>query len=248
MSILGGHFGIQLLNYASSRITPYPDVAPAYAGRSKLEALFGPAIWDDFRGRTVIDFGCGVGDEAIEIAQRGAAHVIGLDRKPLWIETAQQKAAAAGMSGRCTFVTDWNEPADVILSLDCFEHFADPEGILRRMCELLRPGGRIRVTFGPPWYHPLGGHIYSVFPFAHLIFTEDALVRWRAQFKNDGATTIVGSGLNKMTVGRFVAMVERSPLRFEDFEAVPIRRLRPFANRLTREFTTAIVRCTLVRR
>ncbi len=53
------------------------------------------------------------------------------------------------------------------------------------------------------------------------------------------------SGLNKMTIKRFIALVEASPLRFASFELLPIRPLRWIANRVTREFTTAAVRCVL---
>ena len=42
----------------------------------------------------------------------------------------------------------------------------------------LAPGAKVIATFGPTWYHPLGGHLFSVFPWAHLIFTERALLRW----------------------------------------------------------------------
>ncbi len=51
-----------------------------------------------------------------------------------------------------------------------------------------------------------------------------------------------------MTIRRFAKIVAASPLEFAEFEAVPIRRLRWIANRFTREFTTAIIRCRLVPR
>jgi hypothetical protein len=106
------------------------------------------------------------------------------------------------------------------------------------------------VSFGPTWLHPLGGHLFSVFPWAHLIFSEKALIRWRSTFKTDGATRFseVAGGLNQMTIAKFEDLVANSPLQFAGFELVPIKKLRPFHNRLTREFTTAIVRCRLVKR
>jgi hypothetical protein len=113
------------------------------------------------------------------------------------------------------------------------------------MRRLLNPGGRVLVSFGPPWRHPLGGHVYSIFPFSHLVFPDAALVRWRSSFKTDGARTILESGLNKMTVSRFERLIAESPFRAENLEVVPIRKLRPIANRLRREFTTSVVRCHL---
>ena len=135
----------------------------------------------------------------------------------------------------------------MIVSLDSFEHFDKPDEILRVMASFLRPRGRVVASFGPTWYHPLGGHSFSVFPWSHLIFTEQALIRWRAERKSDGATRFseVEGGLNQMTISRFERVVADSPFQIVKLEAVPIRRLRPIANTLTREFTSAIVRCTL---
>jgi hypothetical protein len=101
-----------------------------------------------------------------------------------------------------------------------------------------------------PGFHPLGGHLFSVFPWAHLLFREEALIRWRSTFKTDGATRFgeVAGGLNQMTIKKFEGIVEESPFRFVSFESIPIKRLRRFHNRLTREFTTAAVRCRLVKR
>jgi SAM-dependent methyltransferase len=234
MSVIGGALGVALLKLASRN--------------GAVEVLLGGRIWEATRGQEVLDFGCGPGQEAVEIAERGAKHVIGVDLRQKWLELGAEHAAARGVNDRCTFAREWHEPVDQIVSLDSFEHFADPAAILAHMRRLLKPGGRVLAAFGPTWYHPLGGHIYSVFPFSHLVFSERALVRWRSLHKSDGATTIAESGLNKMTIRRFIALVEASPLRFARFELLPIRPLRWIANRLTREFTTAAVRCELVAR
>jgi SAM-dependent methyltransferase len=249
MGVIGGALGVALLKLANRNgAAERSEVATAYIGRSKLEVLLGAHVWDTTRGKEVLDFGCGHGHEAVEIAERGARRVVGIDLREQWLEVSTAHAAARGVADRCTFAREWHEPVDQIVSLDSFEHFDDPAAILAHMRRLLRPGGRVLAAFGPTWYHPLGGHIYSVFPFSHLLFSERALVRWRSLLKSDGATSIADSGLNKMTIRRFIALVEASPLRFARFELLPIRPLRWIANRLTREFTTAAVRCELVPR
>ncbi|HEY7291501.1 MAG TPA: class I SAM-dependent methyltransferase [Vicinamibacterales bacterium] len=233
---------------ARLKICELPDEAPVYNGRSKLEVLMGTGIWEELAGRTVLDFGCGPGVEAVEIAEHGAAHVVGLDIRDEWLDLARARAEAVGVSSRCTFTRDWFQPVDTIVCVDSFEHFKDPVGVLSTMYRLLQKGGQVIVSFGPPWKHPLGGHVYSIFPYSHLVFPDVALVRWRQTFKSDGAQTVLQSGLNKMTVARFEKIVSDSPFRFDRLEVVPIRPLRRFANRLTREFTTSIVRCRLVAR
>jgi len=249
MHLIGGALGMALLNWASRNgAVQRCDIATAYIGRSKLEVLLGAGIWDEVRGKEVLDFGCGPGAEVVEMAEHGASRVIGIDLRQHWLDLGVEHATNRGVADRCTFAPEWRDPIDVIISLDSFEHFSDPAGVLAHMHRLLRPGGKVLAAFGPTWYHPLGGHIYSVFPFAHLLFSEAALVQWRALHKTDGAKTIEESGLNKMTIRHFIRLVEASPLRFASFELLPIRPLRWIANRLTREFTTAAVRCVLVPR
>jgi len=248
MRLIGGGLGYHVLK----RLCPagesgYND-GSAYFGKSKLEVLLGPTLWDAIRGRAVIDFGCGAGHEAVELAQRGAARVIGLDTYAPILDEARANAARAGVANRCVFADTTSERADVIVALDSFEHFQDLAGILVKMRELVRPDGSVLASFGPTWYHPLGGHVFSVFPWAHFVFTERAFIRWLHDFNPDGHTSFASVGLNRLTIARFERLVAESPWRFASLEVVPIRRLRRLHNRLTREFTTSIVRCQLVPR
>ena len=249
--VIGGSLGYRLLR----AISPGGSTArcaeeTAYLNKSKVEALFGGEVWRDLVDKTVIDFGCGKGEEAVEIAMRGARRVIGVDIRSDLLEIAHASAERAGVSDCCTFTEVPSERADVIVSLDAFEHYENPAETLRVMESILKPGGCILVSFGPPWFHPFGGHLFSVFAWAHLIFTEKALIRWRSDFKTDGATRFseVEGGLNGMTVRRFEKLIKASPFQFEKFEAVPIRAVRRLHNRFTRELFTSVVRSKLVRK
>ena len=249
MGAVGGELGYRLL----TRLCPTGETGymtgEAYRNKSKLITMLGPTLPDRVRDKVVIDFGCGPGAEAIELAQLGARRVMGVDIRPKWLTMAREAAEEAGVADRCVFGTTPLEPADVIISLDSFEHFDDPATILCLMASYLKPEGEALVSFGPPWYHPLGGHIFSVFRWAHLVFTENALLRWRKDsHPQQTARRITECGLNKMTVARFQRLVEQSPLRFASFEARPIAKLRRLANPLTREFVTSVVICRLVLR
>ncbi len=221
-----------------------------YEGKSKLAVLMGEEFFAKIAGKTVIDFGCGEGADAVEMARSGAKRVVGIDIREDVLQAARQRAVSAGVQDSCLFAVSTSELADIVVSVDAFEHFGDPAEILRIMNTLMKPTGEVLVSFGPTWYHPLGGHLFSVFPWAHLIFSEKALIRWRSTFKTDGATRFgeVAGGLNQMTIEKFEALVAGSPLKFASLELLPIRKLRRFHNRFTREFTTAIVRCRLVKR
>lgn len=247
MGIVGGTIGYKLLRYCA-RVSPGNLVTTAYEGRSKMEQLFGPDIWKELTNKTVIDFGCATGAESVEIAQHTNATITGLDIREDALAKARKRAEDAGVADRIKFATTTGEKADVIISLDAFEHFADPLAMLRLMRGLVKDDGCVIACFGPTWYHPLGGHGFSVFPFAHLLFTENAMMRWyRETFASDARKySEVRGGLNQLTIKGFEKLIQKSDFRFERLEAVPIKKLRPIANRLTREVTTSVVRCKLV--
>jgi SAM-dependent methyltransferase len=253
MGIVGGALAGRLL----TRLSPTGEgglaqgVPKAYQDKNKLEVLLGPSIWDHIRDKVVVDFGCGPGLESVDLAEHGARQVIGLDLEQRWLEQARERARQHGVDHMCTFAPTWDgtTKADIILSLDAFEHFDDPAEILKTFHAILKPDGSVLASFGPLWYHPYGGHLYSIFPYAHFVFTEKALVAWRSKLPGKGyATSFRETGLNQMSVARFEKLVADSPFTFASFEAVPIRKLRWAANRVLREFTTSIVRCRLVPR
>ena len=248
MPLIGGTLGYQLLKrLAPGGIGQSRMDGSAYANQSKIEVLLGAPVLDALKGRVVVDFGCGTGEDAIALAKRGATKVIGIDIQQSFLDIAIADAKTEGVDDIVTFATALASKVDAVVSIDAFEHFDDPAEILRLVATLMRPDGRFYISFGPTWYHPLGGHLFSIFPWAHLIFSERAFIRWRSDFKTDGATRFreVAGGLNQMTIKRFEQYVEQSPLCFERLEPVPIRSLAPLHGRFTREFSTAIVRATL---
>lgn len=142
--------------------TGYMD-GSAYANKSKLETVLGSQFWQEIENKTVMDFGCGAGAEAVEMAERGACKVVGIDIQESLLELARQHAARAGVSERCVFSTHAAERVDVIVAIDSFEHFEDPAAILQMMRDMLKPAGCVMTSFGPTWYHPLGGHLFRYF-------------------------------------------------------------------------------------
>jgi SAM-dependent methyltransferase len=247
-ALIGGQLGYRMLRrIAGSPPRQEACSGSAYCDRSKFETLLGSSIWQDLTDKVVLDFGCGSGQDAIEIAKRGARKVIGVDIRDSVLDLARQKAAQARVADRTVFVREPSEQVDVVVSVDAFEHFADPAGVLESIKRLLKPNGRVLISFGPPWYHPLGGHLFSVFPWAHLIFTEEALIRWRADFKTDGARRFheVAGGLNQMTIARFERIARSAGLRVVWRRLIPIRAARWLHCRLTREFLTTVAQYEL---
>ena len=251
MGFIGGDAAYWFLKrfYPGGQNIPMVDFDTFKAkGISKIGFYFGENIFAELQDKLVLDFGCGEGNNALELAENGCRRVIGLDLQERFLERGRAEAIRRGLADRVRFVQKTEEKVDVILSTDAFEHFEDPGGILRIMRSLLKDEGYVLAEFGYTWYHPIGGHLFSVFPWAHLLFTEKALLRWRSDFKTDGATKFheVAGGLNQMTLGRFDRIVAESDFRFASYEHRPIRPVRRLHCRLTREFFTSTICVRLV--
>lgn len=250
MGILGGAVGFRILTTIAHDL-PQERCIETDATDEKIEGAFDGRLKASLAGKTVIDFGCGDGQQAIAMAQAVPdCRVIGLDIQQKHLDRARARAGQANLEDRCSFAMDTEERADLIVSFDAFEHFSDPLGILEVMSKLLKPDGEVLVSFGPTWLHPYGGHLFSVFPWAHLIFTERALIRWRSRFRQDGARCFseVDGGLNQMRIAHFERLVEDSPLMVDWLETVPIRGLSILRNRHLREIGSSLVRCRLLQR
>lgn len=105
----------------------------------------------------ILDYGAGIGDLVLELARR-QHDVTYLD------VDGRTKAFARWRAERdwlpVTFASDLDEvdgPFDTIISLDVFEHLAEPLPVVDGLIEKLAPGGRMIVTayFGATKSHPM---------------------------------------------------------------------------------------------
>ncbi len=66
---------------------------------------------------------------------------------------------------------------DFVFSYNAFEHFPDPEAVLKEAIRIVRPGGCIYLVFGPLFMSPKGAHAYNVItvPYFRLLFQDEAI-------------------------------------------------------------------------
>lgn len=215
-----------------------------------------PTFFDEIRGRSVLDFGCGPGWQAVAMQREGAGKVVGVDIKPAWIEHARMLARQHGVADQTEFVLGSDKlqdgTFDVVLSSNSFEHFGDPEAILREMQRLVRVGGAVWITFAEPWLSPYGSHMsfFTKMPWVNVVFSERTVMSVRSRYRSDGATKYedVESGLNRMTVRRFERIIKQSGLRLDWVKLYPTKGL-PLVDRIpgVREFLVSAVACRLQR-
>ena len=122
-----------------------------------LRAVF-PHIHEEIVGKRVIDFGCGRGYQAIAYALAGAKSVVGVEINAVLGQMSAARVAQYGLADKVRIERELTDeiPGDMIVSLNSFEHFIEPEMILPRLRNSLAPGEKIYINFGPPWYAPTG--------------------------------------------------------------------------------------------
>ncbi|MCE7080559.1 class I SAM-dependent methyltransferase [Streptomyces sp. ST2-7A] len=100
-----------------------------------------------FRGR-VLDIGCGSGDNALMLAERGL-ETTGVDAAPSGIELAREKAARRGLEARFLVrdvlrLKEWGERFDTVLDVGLFHCFPDEDrpALVEGVSAVTVPGGR----------------------------------------------------------------------------------------------------------
>ncbi len=224
----GGSLSEQVL-LAFSRDPAGPDLPggqPTWNEENALDLLRRefPEFDRRIAGRAVLDVGCGLGWQTVSMARAGAAFVLGIDPHEDGLREARTLPKRLHMSAdRLQFASALPQDRigrfDVAVSQNSFEHFGDPEDVLRQMASAVRPGGVLLITFGPPWLAPYGAHMFffTSVPWVNLVFSERAVMRVRSRFRADAAERYedVEGGLNKMTVARFEGLVRQCDLRLE---------------------------------
>ncbi|MCC7045409.1 MAG: class I SAM-dependent methyltransferase [Alphaproteobacteria bacterium] len=165
------------------------------------------------RGRTVLDFGCGHGALAIEMAEAGAARVVAIDCSAERIAYCRDKVLPGAPQGvlelRRGDIADMDESAsfDLIVSRDTMEHVWPLEPVLAAMARLLRPGGSLYLGFSPLYCSPFGDHgeLRTPLPWAHLLAGEARVLAAFNRTNHSDFRSLVEAGFNMLTPRQFRA-------------------------------------------
>ncbi|MGL4421320.1 MAG: class I SAM-dependent methyltransferase [Gemmataceae bacterium] len=184
--------------------------------------------WTGARG---LDFGCGAGGLTYRLGQF-CREAVGIDLDPEKIEFGNQQASRLGITNvrmqaypgdRLPFE---DQSFDTVLCVDVVEHLPRPEFFLKEFERILAPGGYLLLSFGPPWYHAHGKHMWAKLPgwWTHLLFPRPVVMRVSGF---DPKTTWEELGLHRLSVGRFRQALRQTGLQTHYHHEHIQRRLTP---------------------
>ncbi|HVU13636.1 MAG TPA: class I SAM-dependent methyltransferase [Phototrophicaceae bacterium] len=111
-------------------------------------------------GGSVLEVAPGPGYLSIELAKTGNFKITGLDISQKFVEIAQEKARAAGVSvdfrqGNASAMSLESDQFDFIVCRAAFKNFSDPVGALNEMYRVLKPGGIALIIDLRPDFSPI---------------------------------------------------------------------------------------------
>lgn len=101
-------------------------------------------------GTEVLDVACGTGVLLPDYLRRGVKSVTAVDISPEMVKIAQHKFPEENVHILCGDVEEipLKQSFDCIVVYNAFPHFPEPEKLIRRLAELLKPGGRLTIAHG----------------------------------------------------------------------------------------------------
>jgi SAM-dependent methyltransferase len=130
-----------------------------YAAAASGKQVYRELIGLDCRGRTILEYGCGTGSAAFDLAREGA-RVVGIDISSAGIGMARRRAAAEGLADRLSFqVMNAEALAFAAGTFDAvcgsgILHHLELDRALAELRRVLRPEGSA-VFFEPLGHNPL---------------------------------------------------------------------------------------------
>jgi SAM-dependent methyltransferase len=111
----------------------------------KLHHLLRLVNFDGYRGRAVLDVGCGAGVDLARFA-KGGANVTGVDLAPSAIELARANLSQQGLSGRFEVADGEGLPFadasfDLVYAHGVVQYTAHPQQLVNECRRVLKPGG-----------------------------------------------------------------------------------------------------------
>lgn len=133
--------------------------------RSK-EGLSGAGEWEtlkgmlpDFKGKRMLDLGCGYGWHSIYAMENGASSVVGIDISQNMLKVAKEKTHFSEVEYICGAIEDIDlkeESFDIVLSSLAFHYIKDYKELIEKINKVLKPNGILIFTVEHPVFTAYG--------------------------------------------------------------------------------------------
>jgi SAM-dependent methyltransferase len=148
----------------------YSEMRPEY--EEQFRRWTAPLTPDDWRGRAVLDVGCGMGRNSFWPLRYGAKRALALDVDERSVAAARQTLAAfpaAEVRQQSIYEFGERDAYDIAFSIGVIHHLQQPERALAAMTRAARPGGRVLI-----WVYGRennGWIVYFFDPWRRLLFS-----------------------------------------------------------------------------
>ncbi len=157
-------------------------------------------------GDRVLDVACGTGVMIPYYLRRNVRSVTAIDISPEMTKIAQGKFPQANVEIICGDVETavFPENFDCIMVYNAFPHFPEPERLIRRLSQLLKPGGSLTVAHGMSRSHIDAHHQGAASRVSIGLMHEDALaaifrkyLRLTAKISTDEMYQLTGQAFSR---------------------------------------------------
>lgn len=116
---------------------------------SRFSGILKYALFRSFKGKKVLEVGCGIGSDGIQFARNGACYT-GVDLTNAAVSIAKERFELFGQKGEIVKVDTESLPFpdnyfDHVYSFGVIHHSPNPENIVSEIHRVLKPGGSINI-------------------------------------------------------------------------------------------------------
>jgi len=116
---------------------------------SRFSGILKYALFKSFKGKKVLEVGCGIGSDGIQFARNGACYT-GVDLTNAAVSIAKERFELFGQKGEIIKVDTESLPFpdnyfNHVYSFGVIHHSPNPENIVNEIHRVLKPGGSINI-------------------------------------------------------------------------------------------------------
>jgi ubiquinone/menaquinone biosynthesis C-methylase UbiE len=238
----------------------------AYAMKMQYLPCLQNGVKHDIQGKEILEIGCGHGGITCFLAMNGAKRVVGIDlntynlsiaekfhkqliksvlgssESQLNVEFVEKNATALDYPDACF---------DIVWAENVFEHFMEPEAVMKEAFRVLRTGGRLIVPIFSSIYSKHGAHVKQGLkvPWSNLFFSERTICNTLKKLAKDDPKLLEMypglsespskirdlrqyKDLNDITFGKFKRMAIACGYQVEAFQSKAPSGIVRFCNRI----------------